>query len=284
MTDQLQRFLFEDTDIRGEITRLEQSYRAVLDAHPYPPAVGRLLGEFMAAVALLSATLKFDGTLTLQASSDGEIPLIMAEATSDRGLRAIARNADQARSESFNALLRDGRLAITITPRQGQRYQGIVALEGDSLASCLEGYFRQSEQLATRLWLHCDGARAAGLLLQELPANGPRDAESHSRQWQHVVQLADTLRAAELLELPFEECLHRLYHQDPVRLFAADALRFQCSCSAQRTLNALATLGREELESLLAEQGHIDINCEFCHQHYRYDHDAVQALFEPTLH
>lgn len=284
MSDSLQRFLFDGTDIRGELTRLHQAYRDTLSSHPYPAPVARLLGEFLAAASLLSATLKFDGTLTLQAKSEGEIPLIMAETTSDRRIRGIARGADDARSEDFATLLGHGQLAITVSPSQGQRYQGIVPLDGDSLATCLEYYFRQSEQLATRIWLGANDEVCAGMLLQELPASADSDRQSREQQWQHSVTLADTLTSEELLELPFEHLLHRLYHQDPVRLFEPQPVRFQCSCSASRTLSALRSFGEPELRAMLIEQGAIDVNCEFCHQHYHFTDRDIDSLFGNTLH
>lgn len=284
MNDSLQRFLFDGTDVRGELTRLHQAYRDTLAAHPYPAAVARLLGEFLAAASLLSATLKFEGTLTLQAKSDGEIPLIMAEITSDRRIRGIARGADEAQSDDFGTLLRNGQLAITVAPTRGQRYQGIVPLDGNSLSECLEYYFRQSEQLATRLWLSADRECCAGMLLQELPAGEHSQAEIRAGQWQHVTTLADTLAAEELLQLPFDKLLHRLYHQDPVRLFDPKPVQFQCSCSASRTLSALRSFGEPELRSMLAEHGAIDVNCEFCHQHYHFTEGDIDALFNNTLH
>lgn len=284
MSDTLQRFVFEGTDVRGELSRLQQSYREVLANHTYSAPVAALLGEFLVAATLLSATLKFEGSLTLQARSEGEVPLIMAEISSDRRLRGIARGAERATSNDFQTLLRDGQLAITITPARGQRYQGIVPLEGNNLSACLESYFRQSEQLATRCWLTADGHTATGLLLQELPASAQSTAEQRSRQWQHLTTLADTLSTAELEQLPFETLLHRLYHQDPVRLFAAQPVQFQCSCSARRTLGALRSLGEQELREIIAEQGAIDINCEFCHQHYHFTASDVESLFSNTLH
>ena len=284
MTDLLQRFLFDDTDIRGEITHLQQSYQDMLKGHQYPEVVARLLGEFLAAVTLLSATLKFEGTLTLQARSKGQIPIIMAEASSEHHLRAIARDADEANSEDFTQLLADGQLSITIDPKQGRRYQGIVSLEGDNLAQCLEAYFQQSEQLSTRIWLCSDGQQSAGMLLQELPASHSIDSEQRQQQWQHVTKLAETLTEQELLSLSVEELLYRLYHQEQVRLFEATPMQFQCSCSRPRTLSALRTLGQQELHQILLEQGVIDINCEFCHQHYHFDQQDIETLFKDTLH
>ena len=284
MTDQSQRFIFDDTDIRGELVRLEQSFQQVLSHHDYPAPVVNLLGEFMAAAALLSSTIKFEGTLILQArSADGEIPLIMAEASSQQTVRAIARNAEKASSDDFQQLLKNGQLAITIDPSKGKSYQGIVPLEGDSFARCLEQYFEQSEQLSTRIWLACDGNSATGMLLQELPAS----AQNHSDReadWQHAAHLASTLSKAELLELAFDELLHRLYHQDQLRLFDPNSWRFECSCSRDKTINALLTVGQEELEQELQEEGQIVITCEFCHQHYRFNDDDIKAVFNHPTH
>ena len=282
--DLLQRFIFDKTDIRGELTRLDKSYQEVLGAHQYPEVVAHLLGEFLAAAALLSATLKFEGTLTLQARSEGEIPLIMAEASSDHTLRAIAQNTDGATSRDFKQLLTNGRLTITIDPKQGKRYQGIVSLEGDNLAQCLESYFRQSEQLSTRIWLCSDKLKAAGMMLQELPASQIMDSEERQQSWQHITKLAETLSEEELLSLPFEKLLYRLYHQEPLQLFSSDPLAFQCRCSRDRTLHALRTLGEQELQGILIEQGSIDINCEFCHQHYHFEQNDIDALFQHSLH
>lgn len=284
MSDFLQRFVFEHTDIRGELVRVEQSYQQALSNHDYPAGVAQLLGEFIAAVALLSATLKFDGTISLQARSEGEIPLIMAEATSERGVRAIAKDAEDASSTRFQDLLARGQLAITIDPTQGRRYQGIVSLQGPSLARCLEQYFEQSEQLSTRLWLASDGVRASGLLLQELPSDKIRDQQMRQQQWEHVYQLAQTVKPEELQTLDPQTLLHRLYHQETLRLYPAQTLQFQCSCSRERTASALRSLGKVELESILAEQGELAINCEFCHRKYLFDQQQLKDLIHPVVH
>lgn len=274
MSDQLHRFIFDGSDVRGEHLQLTRSYREMLDNHHYPPAVARLLGEFLAAAALLSVTIKFRGSLILQVRGDGEVPLIMAEANSDGDIRGIARDAGQAMSEDFQGLLGSGQLAITIDPIEGRRYQGIVSLDGDSLASCIEAYFRQSEQLATRLWLAADGESASGLLLQELP-----NQHSDPATWQHLTTLAETVSTDELLTLDAESLLYRLYHQDALRLFEPKPLQFRCSCSQERMEAALVSLGREELDSILAEQGKIDSHCEFCHRQFHFTAEQVAGLF-----
>lgn len=291
MTDQIQRFLFDDTNVRGEIVTLERAYREVLDRHAYPPAVNRLLGELLAAVALLTDTVKLDGILSLEVRGQGALALLMAESNPGGELRAIARLAEDApmpdEGAGFRDLLGDGQIVITLDPREGNRYQGIVALDHDSLAGCLEAYFAQSEQLPTRLWLEADGERAGGLLLQRLPdesQNQDRDA------WGRTVHLADTIKREELLGLAPLEVLRRLYHEETVRVFDPKALRFGCSCSRERLANALVSLGADELREILAERGAIETQCHFCHTHYRFEPPEVEALLAgdgaqpPTLH
>jgi len=273
--DLARRFLFEHSDVRGERVQLNAAYAAVLENHNYAPGVRRLLGEFLAASVLLGSTLKFSGRLTLQARSKGQIPLIMAECSSDSTVRAIARGAQQANSEAFGQLLHDGQLAITIERRNGSPYQGIVPLSGDSLAHSLDAYFAQSEQLPSRFWLVSDGITASGLLLQQLPAQQRLDAAERANYWEHLQALADTLTEAELLTLPAERMLHRLFHQEPVRLFEPRSVRFACSCSRQRSMAALRTLGRDEIESILREQGSVTMDCEFCNQRYTFGSDEL---------
>lgn len=283
MADQSQRFLFDNTDIRGELIQLESSYQTVLEKNNYPEPVKKLLGEFMVAAALLGSTLKFKGTLSLLCRSEGEIPLITAEANNKGELRAIAKDTEQAHSNDFKTLLKNGNLVITIDPEGGNRYQGIVPLDGNNLAESLEHYFMQSEQLATSLYLVADGKTAAGMLLQELPASHI-SPEERAEQWQHLTHLAATLKDEELLQLENETLLYRLYHQEQVRLFDPKAHQFKCSCSKERTAKAIKAIGQEEAKSIIAEQGQIDITCEFCHHQYQFTEIDVQRLFSENLH
>lgn len=266
-------FLFEDLAIRGEIVQLHDVCASVLGKHAYPASVQRQLGEALAAAALLTGTLKFEGLLVLQAKGSGPLTLLMAECSHDGKLRAIARYEGKMPEEAplvslLGAHDGTGHLAITIDPVQGQRYQGIVPLDGLSLGECIEHYFSQSEQLGTRLWLVAGENRAAGILLQELPstAGGVQDPDA----WNRLCRLTDTLTPGELLELPVETLLQRLYHEEDVRLFNAESLVFACSCSTDRVLAALGSLGAPELRSILAEQGHIEVTCEFCNERRRF--------------
>lgn len=279
--DRARRFLFEDADIRGEIVHLDSALRDMLAIHQYGPGVSRLLGELLAAAVLLRGTLKFEGRLVLQARSGGQIPLLMAECNSAGDVRAIARGADRATASHFSQLLGDGSLAITVEPLNGQRYQGVVPLAGDSLAHSLDAYFEQSEQLGTRFWLAADGHSAGGLLLQQLPPQLTRDPAERAAQWQHACALAGTVQPQDLLALQAEDMLRRLYREESLRLFAPASVRFRCSCSRERTLRALAAIDPAELEGLLRELGGITMDCEFCNQQYRYLREDLQDILGP---
>lgn len=281
-SDYTQRFLFDDTDVRGEWVGLERSYVEVLAKHAYPEPVAQLLGELLAAAALLVGTLKFDGLLVLQARSAGAVPLLMVECSSEREVRGIARyHEDQLKpGATLPELMPEGVLAMTIDPANGQRYQGIVALDGINLAESLSNYFASSEQLPTRFWLNADGRRATGMLLQQLPPDRIRDGEEREASWQHLRTLADTLTAEELLGLNTETLLHRLYHEEQVRLFDPRPIRFNCSCSRERSAGALISLGQHDAEQLRAEQGgSVTIDCQFCNEQYRFDAADIAQLF-----
>lgn len=281
MPDTISRFTFDNNPVRGELVQLEHSYQELLAIHHYPPIVARLLGELSAAASLLAETIKFDGTLTLQVRSEGEIPLIMAEVNNRQQYRAIARNAEQASSPDFATLFHNGQLCLTIQPLMGKPYQGIVTLNGTSLASCLDEYFAQSEQLPTRILLSADGERAAGFLIQQMPgATLHNEGGIPGSDWEHLSHMAATLSADELLTLPREELLYRLFHQETLRLHPEKPIQFQCTCSRERLEQVLVSLGREELNSILEEKGLIDVNCEFCNRFYSFSQEDVGALFD----
>ncbi len=275
--NQARKFIFDDADIRGELVHLDSSYRDITAIHHYPAGVQRLLGEFLAAAVLLSTTIKFEGRLVLQAQGSGELQLLMAECSNDLKVRAIARGADAVTATEFSELLSGGHLAITIEPLKGQRYQGIVPLDGTNLAACLAHYFENSEQLPTQLWLASDGSTAAGLLLQQLPAQVSKEADARSQQWEHACTLADTLEAQEVLELEPETLLYRLFHQESVRLFDGLPVAFHCSCSRERCHGALMSIGPTELLQLLEEEGEVKMDCEFCNAQYCFDRQDFEA-------
>lgn len=274
--DQIQRILFEQIDVRGVVVGLETSYQEVLARHDYPPVLQRVLGEMLAAVGMLSATLKFEGRLLLQAEGEGQVKMLMAECNRHQDLRAIARyDGELGEDLSFDQLLQNGRIALTIEPEKGQRYQGVVPLENETLAQCLQAYFEQSEQLGTSIQLAADGQRAAGLMLQVMPAEGRGDED-----WNRVSMLASTLKDEELLQLDNEALLFRLFHEEVCRLYEPQPLRFRCDCSRERSAEALKFMTEEELLQILKEQnGIIDVGCQFCNQTYNFDETDIRALF-----
>lgn len=280
--DQFQRFIFEHSQVRGAWVQLGESYREIGSQAPYPDSVRQLLGESLVASVLMSSSLKFEGTLSLQAQGEGPVRTLMAECSHDRYIRGLARFDEHSMAEeSFEALLGEGRMAITITPDKGQRYQGVVPREESSLAGCLEDYFDRSEQIATSLFLFADDNCAAGLMLQRLPGHTEEDDDL----WERVNHLARTVEAGELLELDSTTLLYRLFNEETVRLFDSEPVAFRCSCSRERTEKALEAIGKEECYSILEEQGSIEMDCQFCHAHYRFDRNDIDHLFTGhTLH
>lgn len=279
--DHLHRFLFDGSNVRGELVHLDQTWQALLARHDYPPTVRRLLGEAAAATALLAATIKFDGSLILQAQGSGPVNLLVVECSGRHTLRGLARWRGEVDGLSFSELVGQGRLVMTIDPGAGsERYQGIVAIEGEDLAQCLQAYFRRSEQLPTRLWLAADAERAAGLLIQELPG---APATQDEELWHRITLLADTVTDAELLELEPLRLLHRLFHEEPVRVFTPQELRFECRCSHARVAGMLRGLGRAELGQILEQEGVVAVDCEYCNAAYRFDPVDVEQLLSEAI-
>ncbi len=274
--DCVTRFLFEHAAVRGEVVRLQATWRAVLARRDYPEPVRSLLGELMAAAALLAATLKFEGTLTMQMQGSGPVTLLVVECTSDFHLRATAQWRDDLVPGALPTLVGNGKFVITIDPKNGRHtYQGIVAVDGDTVAAVLEHYMAHSEQLDTRLWLAANATQACGMLLQRLPEQVSEDADA----WNRVCQLGGTLRAAELLRLPARAVIRRLFHEEDLRLFEPMPVAFRCACSRERVSAMLRMLGLTEVRGILAERGQVDVDCEFCGQHYCFDAVDAEQLF-----
>lgn len=281
--DSLHAFDFERLPVRGKLVHLNASWRAVLERKSYPDAVSELLGQSLAASVLLGSTLKFDGKLTLQLQSDGPVSLLLSQSTSNQHVRGLA-HVDDARvsdQSTFTELMQNGRLALTLEPDgDGQRYQGIVPLEAASFAACVEQYFAASEQLPTRLWFASNGRRVVGMLLQQMPdTGGTQKANDDPDAWPRLQMLADTITSDELLELSDKEILHRLFHEEDVRLFESSPVSFQCSCSDERIHSMLRGLGRDEVLEIINEQGEVSVDCEFCGRRYQLDLVDAEQLF-----
>ena len=287
--DSLQRFIFEHAPIRGEIVHLDSTWRAVLDRRDYPPVISDLLGEMMAAAALLAATIKFNGSMIMQIQGNGPVTLVVVEITSGSTMRGWAQWTGEVKAGSLKEITGEAKMVITIDlGDEKQRHQGIVALEGDTIAQALRNYMAQSEQLDTHLWLAADGERAAGMLLQRLPEREQQDEDA----WRRAVQLGKTITRNELLDLPAREIVHRLYHEEDIRIFNRAPVSFRCSCSRNKVGDVLRMLGHDEVSDILRNHGLINVECEFCGQNYEFDHIDTEQLFaasvvakaEPTRH
>jgi molecular chaperone Hsp33 len=278
--DNLRRFIFEEMGVRGELVRLDSSWQAVLADHAYPDIVRTQLGQALAATVLLSATIKFEGALILQAQSDGPLHTLVAQATHRRTLRGLARwrETQPPVGTRLADIYGDGKLVLTLQNEGAEPYQGIVGLEGANLAEAIQTYFTRSEQLPTRLWLAADGERAAGLFLQEIPGqHGERE------DWERVCLLAATITERELLRLPSEQLLYRLFNEEEVLLFEPEPISFRCNCSRERIEGVLRSMGQEEAEAALQQDGKVEVACEFCNRRYSFDAVDVYALFSPAI-
>ena len=273
--DRLHRFIIENTNVRGEVVHLDATWQAILERTDYPDAVRQVLGEALAACALLAATIKFDGSLILQIRGSGPLHLLVVQTNSEGAMRGIARWNDDVPDHNLQAIFGNGQMVMTIEPSKGEPYQGIIALQGEYINDAIEAYFQQSEQLNTKLWLASNSENCAGFLLQEMPGNQSEENDD----WNKATHLASTITAEELLDLPVQELLHRLFHEEDVRLFEAEPLYFRCSCSRERITQTLLSLGSNEAHDILEEQGTIKVDCEFCNSHYEFDSVDVEAIF-----
>lgn len=285
MSDILQRFLFEDAAVRGEVVQLGAAWRAVLERHEYPTAVREPLGQLYVAGVLLAATLKLKGSITLQIRGDGPINLLVVDcsphhADEESGplyhVRGMAGWNGEVPAGDLQSRFGNGNLVITIDPGQGgKRYQGIVELSGSSVADAIDNYLERSEQLPTRMWLVANEEQAAGLLLQRMPGVGGKDDEA----WNRVTTLAATITDKELLELEQREVIHRLFHEEDVRLFEEQPVSFHCNCSNDRVADTLRSLGHDEVMDIIADEEVIEVTCQFCNRLYRFDAVDAERLF-----
>lgn len=288
--NQLHRYLFEDLSVRGELVQLDDVFQQIITSQEYPQPIQTLLGELLVATTLLTATLKFEGSITLQLQGDGPVSLAVINGDNQQKVRGVARwQGEIADNANLHQLMGKGHLVITIEPKKGERYQGVVGLEGDSLAQVLEGYFLRSEQLNTRLWIrtgeHAGKPHAAGMLLQVMP-----DGTGTENDFEHLEQLTNTVKDEELFSLAANELLYRLYNQEKVQLFTPQAVEFKCGCSRDRSASAIIAIDKEQINTILAEEGVVALHCDYCGTTYSFDSAQVAELFEnqsserPTLH
>ena len=296
MNDTLKKYLTTDHAARIQSLRLEQSWQKGLAHQHLPPLITQLLGELSAACVLLAGNIKFEGSVILQMQGTGTVSLMMAECSSTLELRATAHLKEGQALPEGNSLQQlmnadgKGRFTVMLDPENRAKganlYQGIVPLEGDTIAHALEYYMKHSEQLDTRLWLAADATHCAGLLLQRMPSadntstqTASRHSDAEDATWEHCTTLAQTLSPAELLGLDPDALIHRLFWQDDLVAFPGQTVRWHCPCSRERVAGMLRNLGQAEIESILAEQGHVHIACHFCGKSYEFDAIDCASLF-----
>ncbi len=279
MTDRIIKFIFEDHAVRGHLVYLSPCITQALSSINYPDAAQQLWIESALATQLLSATIKFEGQISLQAKSHGPISLLVTQVRHDHSFRSMLQSQETLPDErDIRLLMPNGRLGIHIEQNKGQRYQGIVPLERASLAACIEDYFTQSEQLKTCIRLYTHGQQGVGILLQAMP-----HAEEEL-DFSYFESLVETLTTKEVMALPAETILHRLFHQDPLKYFDPIPIEYRCGCNQPSLLSALKVMSKQELLEIIQEEGNIAIQCEFCQTHYHFDAIDIEQLFsKPTL-
>lgn len=277
MKDTLQRFLFQNTCVRGQIIRLDDTLKTILLQSEYPSEIRSLLSQTLCATTLLSATLKYDGQLTVQFQSEGPLKMLVAKCDDTFRVRGTARFDEESLPGNFQANFEEGQLVITIQKNKtNQRYQSIVKIDHQSIAASLEGYFLQSEQLETKFWLTYDDLtqRAVGLLLQKLP-----NAEDTTHEWEHILTLANTITHNELLSWNNETVLSNLFHEETIQLFEPHPVQFFCPCNASKMLDAIGLLGEEEAMRILKANRFIEVACEYCSNQFEFNESEVKRLF-----
>lgn len=276
--DVLNRYLFDDLHVRGELVQLTECYQSIIANHSYSEGVRQLLGELLTATCLLTATLKIEGEITVQLQGDGPVGYAVINGDHQQKMRGIARVTEETQAHGLKALIGKGNMVITIRPKQGEPYQGVVALEKETLAECVAHYFEVSEQIPTKIWLFHDeeNQRVAGSLVQLLPDGD--DKEQQINDFEHLCQLTNTIKAEEIFTLDAQTLLYRLYHQEKVMLFDPQAVTYQCSCSQEKCLSAISQIEASELNSILDEQGSVKMTCDYCLTDYVFNKQDL-ALF-----
>lgn len=275
--DTLQRFIFEHANIRGEIVHIENTFQTIMDQRDYPPMVKNLLGEAIVSCLLLASSIKFEGSLNLQFQGDARLPLLLVQCDHLLNIRAFAKYTEGLEIIDYATAFLQGQMVLTISQdNQTQVYQSMVPIQATSMSENLMAYFAQSEQIASRVWLAVNDQMAAGMLLQLMPG---QDTLQREQFWEYAVQLGQTVSEEELLNLDNQTLLFRLYHETEIRLFETRATRFKCRCNQEKMNQVIKTLGEEDANALLKEQGVVEICCDFCNQKYNFDAIDIKLMF-----
>lgn len=282
--DSLQRFLFDKAPVRGEYVRLQESYQAIINQHDYPPSIRQLLGEALCVASLLSAIIKFKGRLTVQFRGKDKLKLLLAQCDDQFNLRGVAKWDGEMSYEDLMESFNHGMLIITLDSGPSKRYQGVVEWRGNSLAESIEGYFRDSEQLDTKVWLAINDTVAVGYLLQTIPHTDNDvmiiEEDDAVSPWERITQLTLGLDAEQMLGMEYEALLASLYPEDDVRVFPGTEVQFKCTCTRKRGEEAILILGHKEAEEELKDKNVIVVTCDFCNKEYVFDRMNVAEIFE----
>lgn len=286
--DVLNRYLFADAHARGELVQLDETYKSIIKGHNYSAGVEKLLGELLSATCLLTATLKFEGDITVQLQGNGPVGYMSVSGNNNQQMRGITKMAAETTADTLPELIGKGTMIITIRPTAGEAYQGVVSLDKNTLAECLEHYFEVSEQIPTKIWLFSDSNKnqTAGALVQLLPDGdgSTENKEKHDSDFQHLCQLTNTIKDEEVFSLEAEALLYRLYHQEKVNLFEPQAVSYVCGCSADKCLTAISQMESSEIEAILAEQGKVSMTCDYCITTYNFDELDLASFISKTSH
>lgn len=281
--DLLQRFIFDKASIRGEFIHLQDSYQTIINQHVYPSPIRELLGEALCVAGLLSAVIKFSGRLSVQFRGNGKLKLLLAQCDNDFHMRGLVKWEGELSHDELINSLKQGVLVIMLdSGTHSSRYQGVVPWQGESLAESIEGYFRDSEQLPTKLWLSVSDRRAAGFLLQIVPSKDkePLKDEALHLNWDWAIKQAESLKPEDLLKMDDESLLRKLYPDEEIRIFSPMPVSFQCNCSRRRGEEAILILGQHEAEEELKNNQTLVVTCDFCNKEYIFDKSDVAQIFD----
>lgn len=275
--DTLQGFILPQVNVRGQIVRIDKTYQTIIKQHPYPPMIQYLLGEAIISCLLLSASIKFEGELSLQFQGDKRLPLLLVQCDHLFNVRAFAKYQENTSNEEYGEAFLQGQMALTINQyKQTQMYQSIVPIQSTAMTENLSHYFAQSEQVATKVWLAVDQEQAVGMMVQLMPT---QDAQQKENFWEYAVQVGDTMTEHEMLTVDNQTLLYRLYNETEIRLFDSKQTHFRCQCSLEKMQSVVKMLGEQDAQALLAEKGKIEIKCDFCNSSYNFDAIDTALLF-----
>lgn len=274
--DFIQNFLFKNSDVRGKVVRLHQSVQTIMEQHEYPPVIRSILGELLIAAVLLSSSLKYEGQLTLQFQSENALKLLVAKCNHRLEIRGLAQWNNSKNLEQIKEAFFSGQLVITLeNSRDHQRYQSVVDINHQTIAQAIEAYFKQSEQIPTKIIIASHERNFSALLIQKMPNHNAEQVDF----WQHIEILTNTLKPEELLRWDNTQLLKNLFHEEDICLFEAKSVIFKCTCNEEKAKNTLRLLGRQEALSTFSTHKVLTVTCDYCNHSIEFSQQAVEQLF-----